>query len=77
MDRFIGIIGIAVLLGIAYVMSNNRKAISMRIVLWGLCLQLIFAIFILKTPIGQPFFKTIDSIFFISFIISLVIYQVK
>ena len=63
MDRFIGVIGIAVLLSIAYVMSNNRKAISMRIVLWGLGLQLIFAIFILKTPIGQPFFKAIDSIF--------------
>ena len=63
MDRFTGIIGVVVLLGIAYGMSNNRGAISKRIVLWGLGLQLFFALFILKTPIGQPFFSAVDRIF--------------
>ncbi len=63
MDRFTGIIGAVVLLGIAYGMSNNRGAISKRIVLWGLGLQLFFALFILKTPIGQPFFSAVDRIF--------------
>ena len=61
MERFIGILGILVLLAIALAMSNNRKAIPWRLVLWGLGLQLIFAIFILKTPIGQPFFGAIDT----------------
>lgn len=41
--RFIGIIGIIVLLGIAYLLSNNRKKISSRVVIWGLLLQLLFA----------------------------------
>ena len=63
MDRFTGIIGAVVLLAIAYGMSNNRGAISKRIVLWGLGLQLFFALFILKTPIGQPFFSAVDRIF--------------
>ena len=63
MDRFIGIIGAVVLLAIAYGMSNNRSAISKRTVLWGLGLQLFFALFILKTPIGQPFFSAVDKIF--------------
>ncbi len=63
MDRFFGIIGILVLLSIAYGMSNNRKAVSKRIVLWGLGLQLIFAIFILKTPLGEPFFSAINNVF--------------
>ena len=63
MGRFTGIIGAVVLLGIAYGMSNNRGAISKRIVLWGLGLQLFFALFILKTPIGQPFFSAVDRIF--------------
>ena len=63
MDRFTGIIGAVVLLAIAYVMSNNRSAISKRTVLWGLGLQLFFALFILKTPIGQPFFSAVDKIF--------------
>ena len=61
MERFIGILGILVLLAIALAMSNNRKAIPWRLVIWGLGLQLIFAIFILKTPIGQPFFGVIDT----------------
>ena len=61
MERFIGILGILVLLAIALAMSNNRKAIPWRLVIWGLGLQLIFAIFILKTPIGEPFFGVIDT----------------
>ena len=65
MDRFTGIIGAVVLLAIAYGMSNNRSAISKRTVLWGLGLQLFFALFILKTPIGQPFFSAVDRIFLI------------
>ena len=63
MDKFTGIIGAVVLLAIAYGMSNNRSAISKRTVLWGLGLQLFFALFILKTPIGQPFFSAVDRIF--------------
>ena len=63
MDRFTGIIGAVVLLAIAYGMSTNRSAISKRTVLWGLGLQLFFALFILKTPIGQPFFSAVDRIF--------------
>ena len=61
MERFIGILGILVLLAIALAMSNNRKAIPWRLVLWGLGLQFIFAIIILKTPIGQPFFGAVDT----------------
>lgn len=62
MDRYVGVLGVVVLLGIAYGMSNNRSAISKRVVLWGLGLQLLFALFILKTPIGQPFFSVVDGV---------------
>jgi len=61
MERFIGILGILVLLAIAVAMSNNRKSIPWRLVIWGLGLQFIFAIIILKTPIGQPFFGAVDT----------------
>ena len=56
-----GILGIGVLLGIAFLMSNNRNAISLRVVFWDLGLQLIFAILILKTPIGEPVFGFVDD----------------
>jgi len=47
-------------LSIALAMSNNRKAISWQLVTWGLGIQLLFAIIILKTPVGAPFFGAID-----------------
>jgi len=62
MERFTGILGILALLGIAYAMSNNRRKLNWRLILWGLSLQLLFALFILKTPIGQPFFGVVDLV---------------
>jgi concentrative nucleoside transporter, CNT family len=57
MERFTGLIGIALILGIAYLMSNNRKAINYRTVGVGLALQTGFAVFILKTSVGQATFE--------------------
>ena len=62
MERLTGLIGILLLIGTAYGLSNNRKRISMNIVGWGLGLQIIFAFIILKTPIGRPFFIILDKI---------------
>ena len=62
MERLTGLIGILLLIGTAYGLSNNRKRISMNIVGWGLGLQIIFAFIILKTPIGRPFFTVLDKI---------------
>lgn len=56
MERFSGIIGIFLILGIAFALSNNRKAINYRLVFSGLAIQLFFAVFILKTTIGQVSF---------------------
>jgi CNT family concentrative nucleoside transporter len=56
MARFTGIIGIIVILGLAYLWSNNRKAINFRLVITGLLLQIVLAIFILKVPVGQDIF---------------------
>ena len=56
MNQFTGIIGIVVLLAIAYAMSDNREKINYRTVAWGLALQIMFGVLILKTPIGRPIF---------------------
>ena len=60
MENFIGLIGIFILLGIAFLLSDNRKKIDYGIVIKGFALQIIFAIVILKTPIGKPFFNFFD-----------------
>ena len=62
MERYTGILGILVLLGIAYLLSNNRKAIKPRIILWGISLQLLFGIFILKTKLGNNIFSWFDKV---------------
>ncbi len=62
MNQFTGIIGIGILLGIAFLLSENKKAINYKTIIWGLGLQFVFALFILKTPIGKPLFSSIDKI---------------
>lgn len=59
MERFTGFIGIALILGIAYLMSNNRSRINYRLVLSGLALQLVLAVLILKVPFVTSFFQSI------------------
>ena len=61
MDRLFGIIGIISFLGIAFLMSNNRRAINYRLVGVGLVLQVGLALFILKTQVGKVLFGFIAS----------------
>jgi CNT family concentrative nucleoside transporter len=63
MERFTGLLGIILILGVSYLMSNNRKAINYRTVGVGLLLQIGLAVFILKTETGQATFQWLgDSI---------------
>ena len=47
------LVGAIVILGIAYACSTDRRAIDVRTVVWGLSLQIIFALIVLKTTAGQ------------------------
>ncbi|MDD2344991.1 MAG: nucleoside transporter C-terminal domain-containing protein [Bacteroidales bacterium] len=60
---FRGIIGILFLIGIAYLFSNNRRAISWRVVGIGLAFQIILAFSILKIPAVAWIFETAGKIF--------------
>lgn len=57
MERLIGILGIVLILGTAYLLSNNRKKINYRTVGMGLLIQALLAVFILKTPVGKSIFE--------------------
>ncbi|MFA7379801.1 MAG: nucleoside transporter C-terminal domain-containing protein [Bacteroidia bacterium] len=56
MERFTGVIGIVLILGLAFLLSNNRKAINYRTVISGLLTQIVLALFILKTELGASVF---------------------
>ncbi len=57
MERFTGLIGIVVILGLTYLLSNNRKAINLRLVFSGIILQFLIAILVLKIPPVTSFFQ--------------------
>ncbi|PIW70644.1 MAG: NupC/NupG family nucleoside CNT transporter, partial [Ignavibacteriales bacterium CG12_big_fil_rev_8_21_14_0_65_30_8] len=56
MDIIRGIIGVGIIIGIAFLLSNNKKKINWRLVLSGIGIQLVFAIFILKGDDLRQFF---------------------
>ncbi len=57
MGRFTGILGLLTMLGLAYAFSTNRRAINKKTVVWGLGLQVVFAIFVLKIELGRILFQ--------------------
>jgi len=58
----VNIFGYFVLLGIAWILSVNRKVINWRVIIWGLIIQLFFALFIFVIPAGADFFIFVNEI---------------
>lgn len=54
--RLLSLLGIFVLMGIAWALSNNKRKFPWRVAIGGVALQLLFALFILKTPLGLMMF---------------------
>lgn len=57
MERFTGILGIILILGIAFLFSNNKRKINYRLVFSGLTLQIVIAVLVLKVPAVNNFFQ--------------------
>jgi len=55
------ILGIFVLLGICYLLSNNKKNIDWRLVISGMLLQLLFGFLVLKVPFVESAFQFIAN----------------
>ena len=63
--RFIGILGLVTILGIGFLFSKNKRAIKPRTILWGVFLQILFAIIIL----GESFLSWIGLFVFVLMIL--------
>ena len=57
--RLVGLLGVATMLGLALLMSSNRRRIDWRLVGTGLVLQAAFGVIVLKTAVGQAFFDAV------------------
>ena len=60
MEKIISFFGIFAILGLAYILSNNKNQINKKIIGGGILLQIFFAILILKVPGGKFVFNSID-----------------
>lgn len=61
MDRLASLLGLCVMIGFAYALSENKKAIQWRTVITGILLQIVFGLVILKTDIGRIVFSRIGD----------------
>jgi CNT family concentrative nucleoside transporter len=61
LPRLQPLVGLIVILGLAFALSANRRAIDRRTVAWGLALQMLFALLVLKTTAGQRLFQTLGA----------------
>lgn len=59
--RMVSLLGLTCFIGLAWCLSEKRKLFPWRTVLWGVALQITFALLILKTPWGEALFRFIGS----------------
>jgi len=57
MGRFTGVLGMAVILGAAWLFSTNRRSIKLKTIAWGLGLQLVLGFFVLRSDTGRWLFE--------------------
>ena len=62
-ERLVGLLGMAVMIGIAWLLSNNRNRVNWRLVGMGVGVQLLFGFLVLKTPIGRGLFRGANAVF--------------
>jgi concentrative nucleoside transporter, CNT family len=61
-QRLVSVVGMLALLGLAWLLSVNRGAIPWRLVAWGVGLQIVFALIILKSPPGEALFLAVNRV---------------
>ncbi len=60
-DRAVSVLGLFGLVGLCWLMSNNRSKINWRLVAWGMALQFVFGILVLKTAPGLWVFQRLND----------------
>ena len=63
MERLISLLGLFVMIGVAYAFSEKRSKIQWRTVISGIILQVVFGLLILKTDMGKAVFEQASDVF--------------
>lgn len=57
MHRFVGLLGMTAMMGLAFLFSTNRSAIRRKTIAWGLGLQIVFAFLVMRWETGRYVFQ--------------------
>lgn len=61
-SRILNFIGIPALMLIAWLLSTNKRIVNWRVILWGLVIELVFAIVVFVLPIGVQLFLVVNNV---------------
>jgi CNT family concentrative nucleoside transporter len=61
MYNLVSFIGMFILVTFAWAVSANRKVVNWRVILWGIALQMLFALFVFVVPVGSKVFLIINN----------------
>ncbi len=61
--RLMGLAGMATMIGLAWLLSADRKRVSWPLVAKGVGLQVVFGLLVLKTPVGRSLFELANGVF--------------
>lgn len=59
--RLLSLLGLCCMVGLAWLLSEDRRRVSWRLVAWGMTLQFALGILVLRTPVGAPFFNWVKA----------------
>lgn len=62
-ERLISAVGLFAMVGLAWLMSDHKRRVSLRVVAGGMLLQFVFALLVLKTSPGRATFEGIGQLF--------------
>ena len=63
LSRAMGLVGIAAMIGLAWLLSTDRWKVSWALVVKGVALQVVFGLLVLKTPVGRGLFELANGVF--------------
>ena len=61
-QNLVSLLGLFVFMFVAWLFSGHKKIINWRLIMWGIALQLIFALFIFKVPAGSRVFLFMNDV---------------
>jgi CNT family concentrative nucleoside transporter len=63
LSRLMGLVGIASMVGLAWLLSTNRRRVNWRLVGMGVALQAVVGVIVLKTAVGRALFQGANTMF--------------